>query len=267
MSLQQLFDSQDLNVHNFCYGTVKSYYNYQSYVEGENCVLIVAKHGRTKKKLFIFNEEYHIDEQYDIIYSSFNVKDSTARKEICHNLSDIFNPECYPNSKKRQKILTYPFNWAERNGLEIRQLVPQDLEAIEKLHSQWVEKKLADEKTFQIMFPKKRYITCIIDGFYTPNYLLYGAYYQDQLIGCRSLYVYNQHSFDLAFFVNSPISQITNYVDIIIMKDLLKKGILYLNRGIELNKGLKNYKMHYPHFFSCFHELKAEKENNTISIW
>ena len=72
-----------------------------------------------------------------------------------------------------------------------------------------------------------------------------------EVVACRILSVRDRVAYDLAFFCNTwdkELSQLSNYVEMICLKDLFDKGILTVNCGAALNSNLKNFKQHVPNF-------------------
>lgn len=255
MNLEDFSRNQGSNVHNFCFGTVNSYF--QPIVEKINdntSFSITCKYGKNRKKRFCFAEDRDLEFYEDVCYSLFPFSGSKKRVEIAHNLDEVLDKSSY-GRKKRYNTIIYPFNWAAKNSLIIRELGNHDRQQVEYLHDRWVDLKLSDEKTFKIMFPKKRYLQCFEDSIYNKNYLSFGGFLNGELISTRVLYTQGTMAFDLAFFTDySKYSQVTNFIDIIILNELRNRGIKFLNRGIELNKGLKTYKTQFPYVEVYFYE-------------
>lgn len=246
-----------LPIHNFCYGTINSYYQPISEEFNDSYFLITSKYSKNRNKMFVYKSDKTDDVKHDILYSLF--KPGNKKVEICHNLEELFDSSTYQR-KKRYNTIIYPFNWAKRNDLIIKKIGEESFQQVLDLHEKWVKSKLSDTRTFQIMFPKKRYLKCFIDSFDNKNYLSYGAFLGDTLVSVRVLYIQFEWAFDLAFFTDYEIkSQLTNFVDVLILQDLKNIGIKFLNRGVELNKGLKQYKTQFPYFDVNFYEKKCEK--------
>ena len=173
--------------------------------------------------------------------------------EIVYDLDRVFDPSSYPNKKKRHSRLTYPFKWIEKNKVEVK--VPSYLE-VEILHKAWVDFKLKQPNTYRIMFPTARYINCFREAEHNGflNYCVYGFYLDQKLVSVRVLGVDKVVAYDLANFTDtwSTPSQIANYFDVYVLKDLHEKGFKTFNCGAQLNKNLKTFKCHYP-----YHELKV----------
>lgn len=171
--------------------------------------------------------------------------------EVTYTVSKILDPASYPDKKKRYNRLTYPLKWMRDN--QVRVLTePINEKEVEALHDQWVEHKLADPTTYQIMFPRKRYIRCVERLLQHPtdiNYRGFFFYLGDKLCSVRIISIENEWGYDLANFSrfwDTP-SQFSNYCDAYVLIEELKKlGVQRFNCGAALNKNLKLFKSHYP---------------------
>lgn len=265
--LQIFLDSKHTGIHNFCYGVVNSYYQPVEYKIINNCSFeILSRYGKNRRKLFLFGEPETITQE--VCYSS--CVGSEKKTEISHNLSDVFNKDNY-NRKKRYNTIIRPFNWSSKNNLVIDQLDKNHLFMVEQLHDKWVDLKLNDPKTFKIMFPTKRYIKCFYHSLENKNYISFGAFLEGQLVSVRVLYLVEEWAYDLAFFTDySQHNFLTGFVDILILDKLKGLGVNYLNRGVELNKGLKQYKTQYPHFEVNYYQTKPDIQqasNNQLQLF
>lgn len=253
IDLEDFCSQNPSSIHNFSYGTINSYYQPLEMEVNDNSFSILCRYGKNRRKKFSYVKDPAFRNE-DICYSPFPI--GLKRTEIAHDLEKLFDPSSYER-KKRYNTIIYPFNWASKNNLVITPLKQDNLAEVEALHEKWVGLKLSDEKTFQIMFPRKRYLKCFLDSLENPNYRSYGAFLDGQLVSVRVIYVLGNFSFDLAFFTDYHLkSQLTNFVDVLILRELKESGIRFLNRGVELNKGLKNYKTQFPHFEVYFYEAK-----------
>lgn len=263
--LEDFCSQHPSSIHNFCFGTINSYYQPLEFEVNCDSFSILCRYGKNRRKKFSFSQEEIDFGSADICYSPYPI--GQKRTEIAHNLEELFDPSAYER-KKRYNTIIYPFNWAAKNDLIITLLTKEHLTAVEVLHEKWVDFKLADEKTFQIMFPRKRYLKCFFDSLENDNYVSYGAFLDGQLVSTRVLYILDCWAFDLAFFTDYQIkSQLTNFVDALILKQLKESGIKFLNRGVELNKGLKHYKTQFPYFEVYFYEIKNQTKLEHLSLF
>jgi hypothetical protein len=185
--------------------------------------------------------------------------------EIGYDLEKVFDRRSYPKAKKRHQRIVYPFKWLDGKKIEMSALTERDMGEVGKLHDRWVERKLEDDKVYKIMFPNRRYIRCcekLFDGLDERTLLpvpklnladYKGFVFRDaqgEICVVRVVSIQKDGAYDLAFFGNTwdAPSQLMNYCDIYVLKELFDMGIRIFNCGAALNKHLRMFKSHYPHF-------------------
>lgn len=235
-----------------------------------------------KYKLFVFDEEnILVKMNFDsinkcedlksrfLIYSSTQLKEKelfteSKYKECVYNLADIFNEKTYEekykdlSSKKiKKKIynrIKYPFAYLNTDKFKHSEITNENLNEVNEIHSKWVKHKLADERTFQIMFSSKRYMFCVnevMTNEYLKNKTFYKKifYWEDKPIAVRLCLIDKNKSFDIAFFslfFECP-SNLILYINAFCLKDLKDNyNVETHNCGMELNKLLKTSKEHFP---------------------
>lgn len=203
-----------------------------------------------------------------IIYSPFKLSDFTCSPfvEAFYDLCVLHSPASYPNSKKRYQRLVYPLKQITKEQIGVTHTF-DDVAEIERVHAEWVEKKLNDEKTFRMMFPSKRYIHCVEVArrfpdlfrcyFFTKNEKLIAI----RIIGADGSTGYDMANFGLYWHLSSNIMESLNFY---VLHDLYVNKFLYFNCGAVLNSTLKCFKNHYPSksvtSYMISREKKEEKE-------
>lgn len=257
-------------VHNFCVGTLTAYFGLGTAAATmEDGILhLTGLKGGSRMKVFVFDAlaaaaaQARLPQlqQQTVIYSKkpLSLPKGSAFKEIAYNLPRVLDPASYPNAKKRAQRLRYPASRFQSERISIRKLGPKDLAEATVLHSSWCAWKLADPATFQMMFPRRRYINCVEVALQHPaEYACYGAYReeafgQERLLGVRVLYVEKAFAFDLANFAAtfdpSLYNAFAEHFALMTMAELHSEGVDLLNCGASLNKQLSAFKSHWPHF-------------------
>ena len=254
-------------IHTTALGCLDAYFRLAEDLDlGKSEVLGSAKqilYLQRRHKTYVFNPETLTQadiqllehfQQFGPIYSAevLPLPKQSAFKELMYHLPNVFHPASYPNSKKRHSRIVYPFKWLANQGIEVSMHPPSNETEIRSFHDAWVAYKLADEKTYQIMFPQKRYIRCFerlqaeVPGI---NYQGFFFYLKGKLVSVRIISIYDICAYDLANFTNTwdcP-SQLSNYCDVWVLRELHLKGFLNFNCGAVLNKNLQVFKSHYPH--------------------
>ena len=242
-------------VHNFTFGTLETYFGLTSSpgVVFDKGILFVPR-PRAKTWVFVTNPD--LDrlrglQKQGPIYSQQRLELPKASKfsELAYDLAAVFNPASYPNKKKRAQRITYPKSWIESHQITIRSSV--DLRDVNILHERWKEWKLAQPETYRMMFPSRRYYSCVEYALNDPDYALFSAYDKDnQLQAVRVLYVEDKQAFDLAQFGAfwAMPSNFSEYFASVTMRLLYDRGITYLNCGASLNSHLSAFKSHWPHY-------------------
>ena len=259
----ELKQADNRGIHNFCLGTLEAYFrvNEVHAVYDEGVLVISGLAGAARTKVFVFeprlDQPGRIDtllnlQRQAVIYSiaPLPLAKKSRFKECAYDLADVFDPASYPNARKRSKRLSQPFTRLSTRGVELRQLSISDRPAVLELHNAWRDWKLSNPKTMQIMFPKARYLRCADVGLANPeNYVVFGAWQGERLLGVRVLYLESRHAFDLANFtaVWQTYSNFAEDFNIATMLLLEQKSIGRLNCGATLSADLSAFKSHWPH--------------------
>ncbi len=266
-TIQHLGAMHPFPIHNFSLGCLDAYFclsedlqTGQTMVAGSQEQILVMSR---RKKVYVYKtdgltaEDLAMLRQLQascVVYSPAPIDLPREGKfsEVTYTVSQIIDPASYPDKKKRYNRLTYPIKWMRDNQVKVLP-EPNDVKEVEALHDQWVEQKLADPATYQIMFPRKRYIRCVERLLQHPadiNYRGFFFYLGDKLSSVRIISVENDWGYDLANFSrfwDSP-SQFSNYCDAYVLIECLKGiGVQRFNCGAALNKNLKLFKSHYPY--------------------
>lgn len=247
-------------IHNFSWGCLEAYFRLTSlseqniYWDGNILSISGLPGGRVKTWVF-GRTDVSVLKSFQFrggIYSQqeFDLPKKSQFHEIAYDLTKVFNPTSYPNKKKRYQRLRYPFQWLTSNRFIITNEL--DLLSSTTLHDRWVEWKLEQPTTYRLMFPRKRYLECIRYAMKYPEWYVYFGCRDryDNLVAVRVLYVEDNCAFDLANFSsvwNIP-SQLSEYFSIYTMRELYQLGITTVNCGASLNKGLSQFKHHWPSF-------------------
>ena len=283
MNVEDLLKLDNKGVHNFSFGCLDGYFHLNQSIVKREIDLINGRilHLFRAKKVYVFSyspddlsilkELQHTTNIYSLD-EVVGLEKSSKFNELAYNLEKVFDPASYPNSKKRHSRIKYPFVWLQTNGVGIRQL--QDINEVEAFHAKWVEHKLADEKTFRMMFPTARYINCfkktlVRDPALPVNYAAWGFYYKNKLALVRIVSIQGDYAYDLANFGNTwdGPSQLTNYADIWVLRELYTiNKIRVFNCGAILNKNLKMFKSHYPNYpIISYGYGKIEKKKEKVN--
>lgn len=217
---------------------------------------------RKRKKVFVYErreedtgllKQLQREASVYSIYPFLGLQKGGKFVEIAYDLAEVFNPKFYSCKKKRYNRIVYPFRWLDKNRVRVSSDI--DLKEVKKLHSEWVQYKLRDSKTFKIMFPTRRYLRCFERsvsgaGLIPIRYVRYGFFLDGQLVSVRVLSIQGKYAYDLANFTNTwgAPSQLSNYADIFALEDLyINKGAEVVNCGAKMNKYLGVFKGHLPH--------------------
>lgn len=246
------------DVHNFSFGTLDAYFNLSdvepSCVDWDGNLLTIRQRGKTKTWAFYSTpadiprlEQLRLEGP---IYAKrpLSLPKGTKFHELAYNLKTVFDPASYANSQKRKRIKR-PLNRLIKNGY----IVPnwkKDFLEIMQLHRHWVTWKMADPATFQMMFPKRRYLTCVEKAFHSQDYIVFTARNaQGRVDACRVFYFEGDQAFGLAQFgrYDQCYHGFAEDFATATMRGLLDAGITRLNCGASLNKKLSAFKMQWPH--------------------
>ena len=269
--LEDILSLNHQGIHNFSLGCLDSYFELFDEIQRETAlfdlsgILVLRK----AKKVYVFSALadkqllQELQKEY-ITYSigSLELEKGSKFVEVVYDLDQVLDPKSYPNKKKRFNRIVYPFKQIEKLGIQCSSCY--DLAAVEALHDSWVAYKLSLPSTYQIMFPRKRYIRCVekcLEGSKIPGLQYRGFFYtwdkpeekivldqSDMLLSVRIVAIQDDWAFDLANFTGTWFgpSQVSNYLDIDVLKQLRDVGVKKFNCGAALNKGLETFKTHYP---------------------
>lgn len=242
-------------IHNFTFGTLETYFGLSTSpgIVFDKGILFIS---RPRAKTWVFDSSPDLDrlrvlQRQGPVYSQQRLDLPKAGKfsELAYDLDVVFDPNSYPNKKKRAQRIKYPKSWMGTHQVEIRSMV--QLVDVDRLHTRWKEWKLAQPETYRMMFPSRRYYSCVEFALNDPDYVIFAAYSNDdQLQAVRVLYVEGTQAFDLAqfgAFWEMP-SNFSEYFASVTMLLLHDRGIKYLNCGASLNSHLSTFKSHWPHF-------------------
>ena len=267
-------------IHNFSLGCLDAYFELNEAIAKGCAVLINSRIlviEKRKPKVYVFT--HYVEDaplltwlqKYSVVYSLDKIDCLTKEskfKEVVYDLEKVFSGESYLTAKKRHQRIVYPFNWLKKNQVIVTEMVADDLEEVVELHKEWVDYKLADEKTFKMMFPTGRYLRCckhvvpveteqpvffdnlVSDVAIKVDYRGYVARMDGKVVSVRIIAVQGKAAYDLAFFTNTwtAPSQLSNYLDVCILKELYNGGVRLFNCGAALHSRLKVFKTHLPSF-------------------
>ncbi len=172
VDISALFDLDNAGIHNFSIGCLDAYcYLTDAIAAGKafllrGRILVLLAHG---VKTFVFNfrpEDLPALtelQKLGVIYSIDPIPGLQKQAkfvEIAYPLKALFDRASYKNNQKYRTRVVLPVERAGTGGLTIEPLSVENLGWVRLLHDQWVDHKLADERTYQIMFPRARYIRC-----------------------------------------------------------------------------------------------------------
>lgn len=272
------------NLHNHTLENLFLYFSLEDHIKKGRVHFyysIVFINDRRRFKWFINQSDLEIDRIFNFNLLPIEVKNKMSLysdselttdilvkskfKETVYNLRKVFDPNTYREKYKnesgsviRKKIynrIEYPFKYLARPELAFRvvDITPGMLLEIEGMHEDWCEHKLADPKTFKMMFSSNRYYRCLEQSFTSP-FLSKSQWYRkafflgDKLIAVRQCLIHGNTSYDIGFFSrfwDAP-SNIVNYINTFCMKELMDLGVEFHNCGNELDKNLKRFKEHFP---------------------
>jgi len=249
-------------VHNFCIGTLSTYFGLEtaeaSFADG--LLVLTGLKGGSRMKVFAFSADVDLVrvaalQKQTVVYSqhALDLPKGSTFKEVAYDLAQVCDPASYANARKRHKRLTYPFTRLEAEAVEVRLLAAADRGEAAALHADWCAWKLAQPTTFQMMFPRRRYMQCVETAIASPaDYRCYGAFKNGKLVAVRALYLEGASAFDLAFFSatfdDRLYSDFVEHFAMFTMADLYRGGALHLNCGASLNRALSSFKSHWPHY-------------------
>lgn len=185
-------------------------------------------------------------------------------QEARHHLPTVFDPAQYSSPEKRKLRLRYPLNWCASHGVTCEPITTENFKEADDLHERWVKHKLDDPKTFKMMFPGKRYIRCVELALKHPDDYIAWLFRINGVATSVQVYSRQQeHAFGLAGFgeyEHAP-SNFMNHTTLLYMSKLRELGIVWVNDGYVLNKGLAAFKAHYPYELLTIYAYSKEKPN------
>lgn len=254
-------------IHTMSLGCLDSYFHLTEDLQSRKAELCGSRNQililHCRKKTYLLSSETTSNDQAilqsaqanSVIYTPTDVtylSKGHGFTEVVYPLKTVFDRNSYPNKKKRYARLVYPIKWMDSHACQVTR-EPKDKDEVKDLHSQWVEHKMADPKTFRIMFPQARYIRCYERFAAQPPSIRYNGwffYLQGRLVSVRIVSIYGDWAYDLANFTNiwDTPSQISNYFEYWVLKSLWEEhAVTQFNCGAVLNKHLQQFKLHYPH--------------------
>ena len=259
-------------VHNFSIGCLDAYFYLGEYVRAQRAFLyrgrVLVMASRTGGwKAFVFEyDQADLSalkelQKEGIVYSLDPIPGLPKQskfKEMAYDLAVVFDPASYPNTKKRKNKIRHPLTYIKNSGFVIEPVGPDNIAECEALHDRWVEHKLADERTFQIMFPRRRYLRCaeraatgVSGGLEEVCYEGRAFRFEGQVVGVNVMAVEKRRAYGLAMFGNiwdPQFNRLMGATDLWYLRKFLDEGILYYNAGTTVNSDHKSYKERYPHF-------------------
>jgi hypothetical protein len=207
-----------------------------------------SKRSKVKNKHVIYEgNDIPSDADGELILSS-KTNTFTKASEILYILPEIFNQTSYKNPKKFKNVILDSEKLAKKLNLTIRLATIEDFSSIDTLHTTWVGKKMSDPRVHKHSFSTNRYIKCVRIALEKPSFLVYVAERDNEIIGVRVISVNNMGVlFGAAFFVKFwERSQLSEAINIKILRELHDKGYQYFNTGLA-SGSLKKYKQQIPH--------------------
>lgn len=249
--------------HDYSFPTIYTYKDYPKLLT-KNALKIEADgisiNPSPKRRVFYFFQLPTLQRIQELTEAGFRcsspsklegVAGSTKRIEPVYDLAKVFDPESYPNAKKRHQRIKYPFSFFEREGITVTQLSNEEVEQFAvPLHDKWVDIKTSDLKVHQHSFSTGRYRRCTrLAGDFPDIFRRYGVWSRNaELLAVRVVGIGGKRAFDLAFYSDLELmpSQLSEYANVVIMKKLFDEGIETLNAGLSAEARLSVYKHHYP---------------------
>lgn len=268
----QLAELDNRGVHNFSLGCLDAYFYLHEYVQEGRAFLyrgrVLVLPSRTGGwKSFVFRYA-QADlpalmelQKVGIVYSLDPIPglpNQSKFKEIAYDLNVVFDPASYPNTKKRKNKIRHPLTYIRIGGFVIEPVCQENLGECRRLHDLWVDHKLADERTFQIMFPRRRYYRCaeraamgVLEGLAGVSYEGRVFRLEGEVIGVNIMSVEKKRSYGLAMFGNTwdpQFNRLMAATDLWYWRKFLDEGIAFYNAGTTVNADHKSFKERYPHF-------------------
>ena len=271
-------------IHNGTYENLFLYHRLQEFIEKDKVVFYmdgVWLLNNLKHKFFI-NDNPHFIEAFDwtsvspdvykkiVIYTTVQQENfslsgavESKQKEVTYDLKEVFEYDTWakwfsdlPNKKAKKKFynrVVAPFKLLD-SRFEVKDIEVDDMPVIEQIHKEWVDVKLADERTFKMMFSSNRYnrtISMMFDSPYVSRDKFYAKlfFWEGKPVAVRQILVDNGHGYDIGFFSRfwEVPSQLINCINIWCMKDMMENNITTLNAGLAASTGMKVNKHHFPH--------------------
>ena len=270
--IARLAGLENHGVHNFSIGCLDAYFYLGEYIAADKAFLyrdrvlvMPSRTGGWKAFVYEYAQEdlpaLQLLQKEGIIYSLNPIPGLPKQgkfQEMAYDLRVVFDPASYPNTKKRKNKIRHPLTYIKNSGFSVEPVAAGNLKECEALHEQWVEHKLADERTFQIMFPRRRYYRCaeraamgFVGGLNGVRYEGLAFRFEGRIVGVNIMAVEKDRSYGLAMFGNiwdPQFNRLMNATDLWYMRKFLDEGIFFYNAGTTVNSDHKFYKERYPHF-------------------
>jgi len=271
VSIDVLPTLDNRGVHNFSIGCLDAYFYLGDYVKADRAFLFrgrvlvtPSKTGGWKAFVYEYVQEdlrvLQMIQGMGIVYSLSPIPGLPKQskfKEMAYDLDEVFDPASYPNTKKRKNKIRHPLTYIKNTGFVIESVSPENLGDCRQLHDKWVDWKLADERTFQIMFPRHRYYRCAEKAAKGLTDELPGVRYEGRafrldgdVVGVNIMSVERNRGYGLAMFGNTwdpKFNRLMGATDLWYFKKFLDDGVRYYNAGTTVNADHKSYKARYPH--------------------
>lgn len=273
------------SIHNHTWQNLFLYFDLEKHLKKNRVVFypgVVFILDNRKHKFFIFDQPTFLKD-FDftmiptdlykkvIFYSSTEQEEpgiflKSKLKEFVYDLDKVFDEQTYYEKyrdrtpkeikKKIYNKIIYPFKWLSKPEFEFRvEDVTQDhIPAIEELHKKWCDAKIADPRTFLMMFSSNRYQRCI-KMMYESSYLkrdqffAKAFYLNNELMAIRQCALVGDRSFDIGFFGNfwSSPSQFLLYLNAYCLASLNGDyKVAKHNTGMVMSGSLEKSKNHFP---------------------
>lgn len=200
-------------------------------------------------------------------------------KEAIYNLNEIFLPETYYKKyegrsrgeikKKIYNRVVYPFLYLSKHDFKAVELTEDTLPEMEAIHAEWCAYKLAQDKTFKIMFSTNRYNRAVREMYsgnsFTERSKFYCKlfYWEGKPFAVRQCLLLGDTSYDIGFFSLfwTVPSQLLLYLNAFCLKELQALGVVYHYTGMVMDKYLEASKNHFPAATIVGYKYKFKKSS------
>lgn len=257
-------------VHNFSIGCLDAYHYLDRYIDTGRAFLfrgrvLVMPAMPSGWKSFVFDyvqedlPELRMLQHHGLVYSLDPVPGLPKQskfEEVAYDLNVVFDPASYPNTKKRKNKIRHPLTYLKGDSIRIEPVSEENIGECRRLHDQWVDRKLADERTYRMMFPVRRYMRCaekasagLFEKFPSVRYEGFAFSVDGELAGVNVNAVENGGAYGLAMFGkiwDPAFNRLMGATDLWCMRRALDNGVEYYNAGTTVNEGHRAYKERYP---------------------